>query len=69
MEFAVQDFDVAYIVEEREVQSPSHVTYAWSCKSAEDAIVVLTSQSQQHPKRLYRVYCSVEAWVDSSERV
>lgn len=61
MEFALQNFDVAYIVEERDVKFPSHVTYAWSCKSAKDAMVVLTSECQQHPERLYRVYCSVEA--------
>jgi hypothetical protein len=60
MEFPVQGTTISYIVEERPVDAPSQVSFAWSVARSGDASSILLAETNRHPDRLYRIYCSVE---------
>lgn len=61
MEFPLQHTTMTYIVEERSVEAPHNVMFAWSVPNAEAALKILAEESRQHSNRLYRVYFSVES--------
>jgi len=62
MEFPVKDTNTCYIVEERDIDYPSTVTYAWSVSTSEGALEIMQKECVSHPNRMYRVYF----WVDSA---